>query len=130
MSHAPHTSAGSSSNEDGVNIKKIVVIGAVSLATFVASAIIARLILNADTAALHARNGGEAEPAKLIGQAEIGIVDTVHFDDDNRLEEWRKAKRKHLTSYGWVNRDKGIIHVPIDQAMDEVIKKSAAEAPK
>ncbi len=126
MSNAHDSHAHAPSNEDDVNIKKIVMIGAISLVIFFISAVIAYYILKVDTATLQA--AGVAKPGKLIGQPEIGIVDQVPFDIDHRLEDWRAAKHKHLTSFGWVDRAQGKIHVPIDQAMDEFIKRSAGGA--
>ena len=115
--HPAHASPG---GEDGVNLKLILAVGAVSLATFAASAIIAFVIVERDTARLRATRG-EALPAPGIGQAEIGIVDQVHFDQDRRLDDWRAGRRHHLASYGWVDRQKGLIHIPISEAMKDLI---------
>ncbi len=123
MSSAHSDQPQAPSNEDDVDMRKIVSVGAVSMVIFAISAVAAYLILNGDRAKLRA--GGEAKPGKLIGQAEIGIVDQVPFDIDDRLEIWRADKARRLAGYGWVDRRQGIVHVPIEQAMDEVIKKSA-----
>jgi len=118
---APH-------NEDGVNLKTIVVVGVISLVVFILSAVVAWLIQRADNASLEEARGRAPIPA-LIGKAEIGLVDQVEFDTDRRLDEWRAAKTQRLSTYGWVDRSQGLIHVPIDKAMDEVVAGSAGAAP-
>jgi hypothetical protein len=40
----------------------------------------------------------------------------------NRLEKRLKIQEegaKKLSTYGWVDQDKGIVHIPIDQAMEQ-----------
>jgi hypothetical protein len=55
-----------------------------------------------------------------MGKHEIGIVDQVPFEVDHRLEEWRESRSARLNGYGWIDRSKGIAHVPIERAMDAV----------
>jgi hypothetical protein len=41
-------------------------------------------------------------------------------------EDWlkyREAQQRNLETYSWVNREKGLVSVPIDQAMDILVKK-------
>jgi hypothetical protein len=110
-------------DDDGVDVKKILTIGGIALATFALSALIAYLILRSDIKEVEAR-GLPAVPSE-IGKDEIGIVDQVEFSQDTRLEEWRAAKHKRLAGYGWVDRDKGLVHIPVDKAMDQVVSQSA-----
>lgn len=39
------------------------------------------------------------------------------------LKEYREAEHKALNSYGWVDRQTGVAHIPIDQAIDLVAAK-------
>lgn len=114
--HPPHAE---SFNEDGVNIKKIVLVGVVSLVIFALSAVVAWAMLVTDTARLHEEQGVPPTPTE-IGKDEIGIIDMIEFDADRRLEEWTAAKKKRLSTYGWSDRSKSLIHIPIDKAMDEI----------
>ena len=67
----------------------------------------------------------------MIGQPEIGIVDQVLFSGDHRLADWRAERAARLNGYGWADRSKGIAHIPIDKAMDEVAGGALPEgAPK
>lgn len=125
---ATHTAApngGAPHGEDGINIGKIVAVGVVSLVIFALSAAAAWVILEIDERRL-TETHGLAPRGAAIGQAEIGIVDVAHFDGDRRLEEWRAAKKKRLAGYGWSDRSKGIIHIPVDKAIDELVGGAAA----
>jgi hypothetical protein len=116
------------SNEEDVDMKKVVVVGVVSLAIFALSAVIAWFILRADVAHLEATQGRPLPPSE-IGKDEIGIVDQPDFSADHRLEEWKAAKKQRLGSYGWAGGDRKRIHIPIDRAMDEVVSREAAAVP-
>lgn len=39
------------------------------------------------------------------------------------MKEWRAAEMDRLSHYGWVNQEKGVVRVPIDQAMEMMLKK-------
>lgn len=39
-------------------------------------------------------------------------------------QEWLKKQNKVLHFHGWVNRQEGIISIPIDDAMNELIKEN------
>jgi hypothetical protein len=128
MSTSGHGSDNSALEGDGIDIKKIVLVGAASMAIFALSAVVAYIILRHDTAAFDER-GRPPVPSK-IGKDEIGIVDQPEFDGDRRLEEWKAVKQHRLNHYGWVDRKKNLIHIPIDQAIDQVVAESAAGSPQ
>lgn len=46
------------------------------------------------------------------------------------LSELQAADQAALTSYGWNDRAKGVVRIPIDRAMDLVIAELNARAPK
>lgn len=127
--HAPsghgagHGGAPASVNEDGVNMTKIIVVGVVSLVIFAISAVIAGIIVNADEVELGTR-GIAPLPADITKKEEIGIVDYVLFDGDTRLAKWKAERKKTGESYGWVDRKKGLIHIPIEQAMKDVVREA------
>lgn len=39
------------------------------------------------------------------------------------IDELRRAENEMLSSYGWVDKDAGLVRVPIEQAMEMVLKK-------
>lgn len=106
-------------SEDQIDFKKVVAVGVVSLLLFAACTVWAVIILHRETARL-TEERGTSPKALSAGKDEIGIVDVIPFDSDRRLERWQKERSQRLNSYGWVDRKRGIIHVPIDKAMEEI----------
>lgn len=43
------------------------------------------------------------------------------------LYEFRMAQEQKLHSYGWVNKDAGTVHIPIDRAMDLLIQRGVLQ---
>jgi len=71
-----------------------------------------------------------AAPAARVGQDEIGIVNQKLFELEASSDQLRDAQRARLDSYGWVNRDAGVVHIPISKAMEQVsveLRKSSGE---
>jgi hypothetical protein len=125
MSDHAHTSSGGShgvqahDHADGMNLSKIILVGVVALAVFSAGIIWAYYLMLGFKADIH--KNGVAKPGSEMGKSEIGIVDQVLFSDDHRLDNWKAAHRKHLDSVGWVDKSKGIVHIPIEQAMQKIV---------
>ncbi len=61
-----------------------------------------------------------------IGQSKIGMVEQDVFELARRGERDRAARLQHLRSYGWVDRGRGVVHLPIDRAMELVVKGERA----
>jgi hypothetical protein len=118
MSHDPHD-AHDHKSADEINYVKVIGVGVVSLIIFALCTVWAAKILNLKTSEIE-RSSGLARPGAELGKQEIGIVDQVPFEVDSRLEEWRQSHGARLNGYGWVDRNKGIAHVPIERAMDAV----------
>ncbi|HEY4184105.1 MAG TPA: hypothetical protein VGP07_03510 [Polyangia bacterium] len=114
-SHGGHGHVGS----DEMNLKKIIIVGFLSLATFAAGIIWAYILMTRQVAEI--RRDGPEKYASEKGKAEIGIVDQVLFSVDDRLDVWKTEHKKHLEGYGWVDKNKRIAHIPIEQAMARVI---------
>lgn len=38
------------------------------------------------------------------------------------INEWRERENQRLNNYGWVDREHGVVHIPIERAMDKVLK--------
>jgi hypothetical protein len=58
-----------------------------------------------------------AVPTEL-GLSKIGLVEQQLFESADRGARDREARRKRLGSYGWVDRKAGVVHLPIDRAME------------
>jgi hypothetical protein len=128
--HEHHGMGSDNGSDDAIDFKKVIAVGVVALVVFALGTIWAVAILHRETARAHATTGVTSRPA-LIGQPEIGIVDQVLFSGDHRLADWRAERAARLNGYGWIDRSKGIAHIPIEKAMDEVASGALPEgAPK
>lgn len=125
MSHAPSPADshdhGTVASEKEVNSKLIITVGVVSLILFAISAIAAAVILNKDTAAYDA--AGVPPAASLIYKPEVGIVEQIHYDLDKRLPVWQADKQRRLREWNWADRNAGLVRMPIDEAMKEVVRQ-------
>jgi hypothetical protein len=125
MSDHTHDSDGG----EEVNYSKVIGVGVGSLVIFAASIWWASTIWRGETEKIEAAVG----KAKTfdIHQQEIGIVDQVPFSIDTRFADWHRARLAHLNSTGWVDKTKGVVHIPIQFAIQQVIAGGApAGAPK
>ena len=114
-----HDQHGHHGSEDEIAYGKVIAIGVVSLAIFAVSTWWAATILTRETKRNEDATGVVYHPQR-VEHEEIGIVDQVPFSVDTRLHRWRAEHNARLNGYGWVDRDKGVAHVPIEQAMDAV----------
>jgi hypothetical protein len=55
--------------------------------------------------------------------APSGTVDRTLLDGTMRGPELQAAQRKRLGEVGWVDRDGGVAHIPIDRAIDLVVER-------
>jgi hypothetical protein len=104
---------------DDMNLVKIVVIGLISLGIFAVGVVWSTILLSRGEREREIE--GKAGEPKLMGREEIGIVDQVPFDRDRRLEIWRAERQKALHGWGWADRDRGTVRIPIERAMDWVV---------
>ena len=115
---------------DEIDFPKVIGVGVLSLIIFAGGTIWAVSIFHRETARAHATSGPARNPV-MLGQPEIGIVDQVLFEGDHRLADWHAERKGRLNGYGWVDRSKGVAHIPIEKAMDEVLSGALPEgAPK
>jgi hypothetical protein len=54
----------------------------------------------------------------------------LQTDPQEDLRKFRAEEEARLHSYGWIDRSKGIVHIPIDQAMKEVTQKGIDGFPR
>lgn len=63
----------------------------------------------------------QAPASPVMGRSEQANIDQRPFaltDDARRLGA---SQRQRLESYGWVDRDAGLIHVPVERAREQVL---------
>lgn len=68
----------------------------------------------------HLNPAGPSEPQEL-GKAEVNLINTGLFQLDTRAYEETNEQRRKLHEYGWVDRDGGVVHLPIERAIERVV---------
>lgn len=70
----------------------------------------------------HIEPAGPLEPATL-GQPEINLVNTGLMQLETRAYDEKNAQHAQLHDYGWVDRDGGVVHIPIEQGIERVLER-------
>lgn len=75
------------------------------------------------------------EPAKTSGQANLPVTTAGQFPKPRlqvngaaNLGALRAAEEADLRSYGWVDRNSGIVRIPIDRAMELLLQRGLPDA--
>jgi hypothetical protein len=50
----------------------------------------------------------------------------VLTNEPSNLARFRAEQEKAITGYGWVDQSKGVVRIPVDQAIDMLLKKGLA----
>lgn len=45
------------------------------------------------------------------------------------LQEYCAAQQQHVSTYGWVDRESGVVRIPVDRAMDLVLERGLPSRP-
>jgi len=53
----------------------------------------------------------------------------LQIDPRADMARFRAQERAELSSYGWVDRDKGVVRIPIERAMAKVVKDGIPDWP-
>lgn len=103
------------SEEDRISSAKIVAVGIASLVIFFAASVVA-------VSYLRTRQGEHPSlPIPVeVGRSKIAMVEQQLFDQARRGEVDRAARLERLRSYGWADRRQGVVHIPIERAMELV----------
>ena len=104
---------------DRVPTRRLASIGLAGLLVFGVGALWATTVQRGATGSVR----GDAAPRPaLAGQREVGMVYQPRFDDRIAAAK-NDAARRRLSSAGWVDRDAGVVRIPIEQAMEIVARR-------
>jgi hypothetical protein len=103
------------SEEDRISTAKIVVVGVASLVIFFVASLATGMYLDA-----RRTESGPPRVPPEIGSSKIGMVEQQIFERARRGERDRERREERLRSYGWVDRPAGVVHLPIERAMELV----------
>lgn len=104
------------SEEDHVPAIKIILVGVGALFIFFLGSWAAVAYLGARMEA----HGPVTIPPE-IGLSKIGMVEQQPFAQAVRGERAKVRQLKRLESYGWVDREAGVVHIPIEEAMRRLL---------
>jgi hypothetical protein len=126
MSHEPshateHMPPPPAQAEEGIRWFSVIGIGVASILIFAVATFVVYRYLDQREKLLQPV-GPLPIPAQM-GQAEIGIVDQVPFDVTRAAQAYRKDEVDRLSSWGWIDRKQGTVHMPIDRAMELVLRE-------
>jgi len=132
MSHEPshsteHLPPPEAQADERVASGKVIAIGVVSLLVFAGATWWSTRVWR--TTMTRLEPNGPIAPGAEIGKPEIGIVNQVPFETTRSAERYRKRQHDRLGSYGWIDRDKGLIHVPIEKAIDQYLAQQQGKKP-
>jgi len=98
-----------------MNWPMILGVGIGSILIFAVATVWSTYILNSTRAEM--QPAGPPPLPKQVDQYEVGIVNQRVFALDQRAAQKRLQQIERLRSYGWVDREAGVAHIPIDEAM-------------
>ena len=104
---------------DRVPARRLAAIGVAALLVFTGGVLWSATVQRGVTGSV--RNDTAPRPA-LAGRQEVGLVYQPRFDASIAGAKNEEARRR-LGSAGWVDRDAGVVHIPIEQAMDLVVQR-------
>jgi hypothetical protein len=93
----------------------------IGLVVAVAVAVIVTSLFMRYRAFQHARQ--ETPVPRLAREREITPEPRLQVDAPKELRQMRAAEDAALGSYGWVDKDAGVVKIPIDRAMEILAKK-------
>jgi hypothetical protein len=98
----------------------IALFGIALTAVIVAAAVITSLLIHFK-AAEHSRQ--ETPVPRLAREREATPGARLQVDANKDLRQMRAGEDAVLNSYGWVDKDSGIVRIPIERAMEILAKK-------
>lgn len=69
-------------------------------------------------------------PARQEVPGEVNAMETRSFSQQAQGIEWNAASADWLASYGWVDREQGIVHIPVEVAFDLYLARQRQPQPQ
>ena len=119
----------STQEEDRVPGKRVMTVLVGVLVITAAFVLTAWLWADCRVAELGGGPGPVAAPVEKMQQVPEGVKDMmVLYDEPAPVYEQRDKKIRRLHGYGWVERDAGLIHIPIERAMELSLRERRTPA--
>jgi len=72
--------------------------------------------------------GAGATPFGKLHEKQLPPLPRIQVEPVHELDEVRDQQRHAAESYGWVDREHGIVHIPVTQAMDLILARGGLPA--
>jgi hypothetical protein len=110
--------------EDRIAVGKIVIVAIVSLLVFGIGVVWSVSIQKSEnhTVVQWHKPAGPDE----TGKPEVGIVYQIPFNKSAYAEDKKAEKVQWLAHYGWTDKAAGVVHVPIEQAIQKYVQSQGA----
>ena len=97
-----------------------ILIGAAVLAAVLAVGVVVPTLLEVVLESREERSSPRANPLLASAGRELPPQPRLQVNPWRDITEYRTAQEEILTSYGWVDRQAGIVRIPIERAMEMV----------
>jgi hypothetical protein len=114
--------------EDQPNVREIFIVAVVGIVITVVSVYISWGYQLSQEAQINAAPTPATVPGSYLAKGNAGIVERQELPDrafevpNFDAQELRRNQEAELSTYGWVDRPRGLIRIPIKQAMDQVVQ--------
>ncbi len=125
MSSPAHGASAAQPPEDledkNLPYRKIILVGVGSIVIFALSIVWSTALLRGAEKEMHPAGPPPIPPG--VNQYEVGIVNQRMFSLDQRAAQKRLQQMTRLNTYGWLDRQAGVVHIPVDVAMDMLVQE-------
>jgi len=130
--HVPQgmPSAHGSGHEEDRPSRRLILIGALVFAAIGALGLLLPTLAQLGFQARQRAENPPPNPLRASAGRELPPSPRLQVNPTRDLAEYRAEQEEILASYGWVDRNAGIVRIPIERAMDLVAERAgAAPAP-
>lgn len=123
--HDGHAHGTGATEPEVIRFGKVIAVGVVSVVLFAIGSVWAMKIRSATEATMNPAGSRHTALPAGFGAEEQGIVDQIPFELNTWVAKDRVEAAAKLKGYSWVDKQAGVIHLPIERAMDLVVAESA-----
>lgn len=116
--HQQGSAAGQRYQPDNTSIRAITIFIAILTGAVIVVMIVIRLLIAGFDAVRE-----EAPPPAFETQAELPPPPRLQEKPAVDLEDLREREQRRLHEYGWIDREKGVVRLPIERAMELMVER-------
>jgi hypothetical protein len=125
--HADTTNGSPGHEVRDVNIRALVIFG-IGLATLTIVALVVMRLAFGLFKVEEIKTEPQASP--LTESRRLPPGPRLQVEPEQDLQQLRAVESEKLNSYGWVNKEAGVVHIPIERAMELVIERGLLVRPE